>query len=78
MQPLYLALQSNDDFIPQSIYLGFRIGVNYLIAYLNHLKDIRVNHVALNLRFNSMDVEATLEHLAHKVLPHFHVNEKKK
>ena len=71
MQPLYLVLQKDDDFKPLPIHLGLRIGANYLIDYLHHLEDIGVNHVALNLRFNSMDIDRTLEYLAEKVLPHF-------
>ena len=72
MQPLYVDIQKDDDFEPQPIHLGLRIGVNYLTDYLHRIEDIGVNHVALNLRFNSMDMERTLEHLAEKVLPHFH------
>ncbi|MEM8721072.1 MAG: LLM class oxidoreductase [Cyanobacteria bacterium P01_G01_bin.39] len=72
MQPLYIDIQTDDDFKPQPIHLGLRIGVNYLVDYLHRLEDIGVNHVALNLRFNSMDMERTLENLAEKVLPHFH------
>ena len=72
MQPLYVDIQKDDDFKPQPIHLGFRIGVNYLTDYLHRIEDIGVNHVALNLRFNSMDMDRTLEHLAKKVLPHFH------
>ncbi|MEM6611337.1 MAG: LLM class oxidoreductase [Cyanobacteria bacterium P01_C01_bin.72] len=74
MQPLYLALQNDDDFKPQPIHLGLRVGVNYLIDYLHHLESIGVNHVALNLRFNSMDMDRTLQHLAEKVLPCFYKN----
>ncbi|APD07293.1 alkanal monooxygenase beta chain [Flavobacteriaceae bacterium UJ101] len=76
MQPLYIDLQKEDDFKPQPIHLGFRIGTHYLTEYLNHLQEIGVNHVALNLRFNSMDMDSTLETLAHKVIPHFHINKK--
>lgn len=72
MQPLYIDLQDDDDFIPQHIHLGFRLGANHLIEYLNHLKKIGVNHVAFNLRFNSNPVEKTLEKIAEKILPHFH------
>ncbi|PKV48235.1 luciferase-type oxidoreductase [Aquimarina sp. MAR_2010_214] len=68
MQPLYIDLQKNDDFKPQPISLGFRTGANYLIEHLNQLQDIGVNHVALNLRFNSMNINDTLECLANKVL----------
>lgn len=72
-QPLYIDLQEEDDFIPQPIHLGFRIGTKYLIDYLQQLKNIGVNHVVLNLRFNSRNMEETLEDLANKVLPHFHL-----
>lgn len=72
MQPLYIDLQDNDDFKPQPIHLGYKIGVNYLVDYLNKLKDIGVNHLALNLRFNTMPVTDTLERIANDVLPNFH------
>lgn len=78
MQPLYLDIQADDDFKPQGIHLGFRIGANYLIEYFEQLKEIGVNHVALNLRFNSGDITDTLEQLATKVLPHFHSSNKEK
>lgn len=76
MQPLYVVLQENDDFKPEPIPLGFRIGAKYLVDYLQRIQDIGVNHVALNLRFNSMDMDTTLEHLANKVLPQFHTQTK--
>jgi luciferase-type oxidoreductase len=72
MQPLYVDLHEQDDFKPQPIHLGFRIGADYLIEYLSHLEDVGVNHLAINLRFNQRNMEATLEELATKVLPHFH------
>jgi len=72
MQPLYIDLQKADDFKPQPIHLGFKIGANYLIEYFNNLQSIGVNHVALNLRFNSNKIEDTLALLGEKVLPHFH------
>ncbi len=77
MQPLYIDLHQNDDFVPQGIHLGFRIGINHLIKYFEYLKDIGVNHVALNLRFNTAKIEQTLERLAKQLLPHFH-NQKEK
>jgi len=72
MQPLYVDLHQDDDFKPQGIHLGFRIGANYLVDYLNQILSIGVNHVAINLRFNAGKIEETLERLANKVLPHFH------
>jgi len=73
MQPLYVVLQENDDFRPEPIPLGFRIGINPLIEYLNELKELGVNHVALNLRFNDLNIPKTLEKIASKALPHFHL-----
>ncbi|MEM1323217.1 MAG: LLM class oxidoreductase [Bacteroidota bacterium] len=78
MQPLYVDLQEDDDFMPQPIHLGFRIGVHHLIDYFQQLQSIGVNHVALNLRFQSGAVEQALERLASRVLPHFHNIEKEK
>lgn len=77
MQPLYVVLEQDDDFKPQPIQLGFRIGTKYLIEYFNQIQEIGVNHVAINLRFNSRNIETTLEELAEKVLPHFNVKTKK-
>jgi len=73
MQPLYVILEENDDFKPQPIQLGFRIGANYLIEYFKEIQEIGVNHVAINLRFNARNMENTLKELAEKVLPHFHL-----
>lgn len=78
MQPLYVVLQENHDFKPQPIALGFKIGAYYLRDYLHQLEDIGVNHVAVNLRFNSMNMDRTLETLANKVLTHFHESKTEK
>jgi len=72
MQPLYVDLHPDDDFKAQRIHLGFKIGSNYLVDYLNQLKEIGVNHVAINLRFNSHTIEHTLEDISKKIMPRFH------
>jgi len=72
MQPLYVDLHENDDFKPVGIHLGFRLGMNYLVAYLEELKKIGVNHLAINLRFNGGKIEDTLERIAKTLLPLFH------
>lgn len=72
MQPLYLDLIDQSDFKPQGIHLGIRTGTDFLLEYLHSIKNIGVNHIALNLRFNNNRLEDTLELLANKVLPHFH------
>ncbi|WP_235016387.1 LLM class oxidoreductase [Aquimarina sp. AU474] len=71
MQPLYIDLQEEEDFKPLPIHLGFKTGTKYLISFLQHLQQVGVNHVALNLRFNSSNIENTLELLANKVITQF-------
>lgn len=72
MQPLYVDFQENDDFKPQPIHLGFRIGAKYLIHYFQQLQSLGVNHIAVNFRFNSGNMEKTLKQFSEKVLPYFH------
>lgn len=76
MQPLYVVLEEDEDAKPVPIQLGFRIGIKYLVEYLHQIQRIGVNHVGINLRFNSRNMEETLELLGEKVLPHFHTTEK--
>jgi len=78
MQPLYIDLVSNSDFKPQGIHLGIRTGTDFLIEYLNAVKSIGVNHVALNLRFISVNLEQTLELLAEKEMLIFIIIRKKR
>ena len=71
MQPLYVDLTEDPDTPPKPIHLGFRLGANPLRAYLKSLEQIGINHVALNLRFNQVDIETILKRLANDVLPDF-------
>lgn len=71
LQPLYIDLADNPDEPPSPIHLGFRSGHRTLVQYLQQLKQIGVNHVALNLRFSASPVEQALEALAEHVLPVF-------
>lgn len=72
MHPLYIDLVADNDFAPQPIHLGYRIGVKHLIDYVLQLRDIGVNHIALNLRFNKMNMTETLYKLGEEVLPNVH------
>lgn len=72
MQPLYVELQEDPDFKPQPIPLGLRVGSKRLAEHLKKLEEIGVNHVALNLRFNRMNMNETLELLAQDVVSQFH------
>ena len=76
MQPLYVDFQEDDNFEPQHIHLGFRLGAKHLITHLSNLRKLGVNHVALNLRFNTGEIEKILKMIAQKILPHFHLETK--
>jgi len=70
-QSLYIDLVSDADAAPSAIHLGFRSGVNFLKSYLTDLQRLGINHVAINLRFNTADIEDTLKRLAEEILPEF-------
>lgn len=71
MQSLFIDLHDDDNFQPQPIPLGFRIGANYLLSYFKLMQEIGVNHIALVLRFNNNNVINTLENISKKIIPHF-------
>ena len=70
-QSLYIDLVDDENIIPQSIHLGYRLNVKDLLIHLKSLEQIGVNHVALNLRFNQADIEKTLKLIAKEILPEF-------
>lgn len=71
MEPLYIDLTKDPDTPPQPIHLGLRLGANQLRTYLQSRQAIGINHVALNLRFNTLDIETTLKRLADDIFPEF-------
>ena len=71
MQSLYVDVMPEVDAEPRSIHLGFRSGTNFLRSYLQEIERLGINHVALNLRFNQADIEATLKRLSVELLPDF-------
>ncbi|MEM8796893.1 MAG: LLM class oxidoreductase [Pseudomonadota bacterium] len=75
MQSLYIDLVSEKDAAPGPIHLGFRSGIDFLRTYLRDLQALGINHVALNLRFNTADVEDTMKRLADDLLSEFETGE---
>ncbi|WP_289036405.1 LLM class oxidoreductase [uncultured Roseibium sp.] len=71
MQSLYIDLVDDPDAAPRPIHLGFRSGTRFLRQYLNEIQALGINHVALNLRFNTADIETTMKRLADEILPDF-------
>ena len=72
MQPLYDDLVAQADAPPSPIHLGFRSGTDRLRRYLMQIRDLGINHVALNLQFTGTDIEDIMQRLADEVLPEFH------
>jgi luciferase-type oxidoreductase len=72
MQSLYVDLAEQHDAPPRPIHLGFGAGTDYLRRYLREIRDLGINHVALNLRFNTGPIEPALRRLADEILPEFH------
>ena len=72
MQSLYIDLVAQKDALPRPIHLGFRSGTDYLRCYLEEIRGLGINHVALNLRFNGAKIEDTMKRLADDTLPDFH------
>ncbi|WP_206080266.1 LLM class oxidoreductase [Pacificoceanicola onchidii] len=71
LQPLYIDLLPDDASPPRPIHLGYRLGVQALRTHLKSMEEAGINHVALNLRFNQLDLEQTLRVIADQILPHF-------
>ena len=71
MQSLYVDLLEDPSAPPRPIHLGLQTGARHLVAYLEGLESVGVNHVALNLRFQQGDIESALRRLADEVLTSF-------
>ncbi|MEM1334500.1 MAG: TIGR03571 family LLM class oxidoreductase, partial [Actinomycetota bacterium] len=69
MQPLYVDLADDPTAAPTPIHLGLRLGVDRLVEHLTGLRSIGINHVAINLRFNTSPTEQAMRRLAERVLP---------
>lgn len=75
LQSLYVDLQADDNAAPRPIHLGFASGAVFLRNYLREIQQLGINHVALNLRLNTADVEDTLKRLADQLFPEFSLQE---
>jgi len=71
MQSLYVDLTQDFSTKPSPIHLGFKSGVDYLIAHLKLLESHGVNHVILNLKFSSRPAAEVIEEIGEKVVPAF-------
>ncbi|CAM3038006.1 LLM class oxidoreductase [Paenibacillus sediminis] len=70
-QSLYVDLMEDPNYAPVPIHLGFRIGRNPLIEFLDRLKIAGVNHVIINLKYGHRPAEEVIEELGQEVVPSF-------
>lgn len=74
-QSLYIDLDAQPDAPAVPIHLGYRLGRNALIEFLDALRAAGVNHVALNLKYGRRSAKVVLEEIAKYVLPQFPANQ---
>ncbi|MCI3027562.1 hypothetical protein LMF32_00235 [Desemzia sp. C1] len=70
-QSLYVDLTEDPNHPPIPIHLGFQVGRNILIEFLEGLKNIGVNHVIINLKYGHRPVEEVIEELGEEFVLHF-------
>ena len=70
-QSLYIDLTDNSQIPPRPIHLGYQLGRYHLISLLQHLQEIGVNHVIINLKYGQRPAGEVLEELGQFVLPDF-------
>lgn len=63
MQSLYVDLRSEPNAKAQRIHLGFRYGIKFLHEHLCQLREIGINHVALNLSLQNGDLSGAMQSL---------------
>lgn len=69
IQSLYMDLAETDDRPARPIALGYAAGPAFFRQHLADLQAIGVNHVAINLRYNTADIEDTMKRIASEILP---------
>jgi luciferase-type oxidoreductase len=68
-QSLYVDLSDGADQQPSPIHLGFRSGRNFLLRFLETLRDTGINHVILNFKYSRRDAGELLDEIGTEILP---------
>ncbi|HLR09723.1 MAG TPA: LLM class oxidoreductase [Bacillota bacterium] len=71
VQSLHIDLAEDADEEPTFIHGGFRSGRRFLVAFLNKLQEIGVNHVIINTKYSQRPAADVIHELAEEVVPHF-------
>lgn len=69
LQPVYIDLMEDPNYVPIAIELGFRLGRNYLIDMFQTLEKIGVNHTMLVLKYCSRPISEVLDEIGKEILP---------
>ncbi len=76
-QSLYIDLMENPNGQPAPIHLGFRLGRNPLIEFLDTLQQTGVNHVIFNLKYGHRPAADVLEEIGKEILPLFSAHDRR-
>jgi luciferase-type oxidoreductase len=68
-QSLYIDLAEAPDEPPVPIHLGFRAGRNFVVRFLEALRDVGINHVILNFKYSKRDAGEVLDEVGTEILP---------
>jgi len=71
LQSLYIDLDAHPAAPPSPIHLGFRLGRGPLLALLEALEAIGVDHVILNLKYGRRPAAEVVEELGAYIVPRF-------
>lgn len=71
LQSLYIDLDAHPDAPPEPIHLGYRLGRDHLLALLELLESIGVDHVILNLKYGRRPAEEVMSELGSYIVPRF-------
>jgi luciferase-type oxidoreductase len=69
VQSFYIDLTEDPDVPPEPIHLGFRGGRKAMLAYLEGLQQVGVNHVILNFKYGRRPADEVLEEVGEEILP---------
>lgn len=70
-QSFMVDLSDNPNEGPSAIHLGYRLGRNVLVQYLEGTQQIGIDHIMFNLKFGRRPAKEVLQELCEFVLPAF-------
>lgn len=71
LQGLMLDLKKDPGAKPEPILWGFSTGRNFLIEYIESLRELGISHVGLEFRMSQRHPREVLDELGEHVVPHF-------